>query len=489
MRGAIQVRSEGDIVDTHLFALGRRATSITIAGAVTVMMLAVVPATANAGAIVTATPLREGAGMTGKPDARALALQRTLRRHGYDLGAPGIDGRFGPLTAAAVRQFQVRAGLAVDGIVGRRTWRALEAERTRAPLTIGVGMRGRPSMPVRHLQQVLQDSGFDVGPRGADGRFGPLTAAAVRRMQHRHGLTADAIVGPKTRRVLDVIASHRSGRRRDEPNRRGNRRSTVRRTADTPSTPVGRAIARSSPDGQGEAVAGTPWPGVETPFPPIAAVVAVLIGAALATIALRRPSVVRGRGGDDAGGRGIGEPMRRREAPDHGPARGTQTPDHEPGRGSSPIATSDGVVGYVTLDPHGSPAEASLEQIYSACRETGWRVQELVCDDEIPDLFARPGLTYARERVIAGQARALVVGDIRCLAPSLGDLATLLEWFRDGGAALVVPDLDLDTATVEGRATASTIITVSGWQRDGATGPPGGHVATGHTFDSNGAPS
>jgi peptidoglycan hydrolase-like protein with peptidoglycan-binding domain len=49
-------------------------------------------------------------------------VQSQLRDRGYGLA---LDGAFGPRTAAAVRDFQASRGLAADGIVGVRTWRAL----------------------------------------------------------------------------------------------------------------------------------------------------------------------------------------------------------------------------------------------------------------------------------------------------------------------------------------------------------------------------
>ncbi|NLI59886.1 MAG: peptidoglycan-binding protein [Clostridiales bacterium] len=51
-------------------------------------------------------------------------LQRILYSIGYDPGP--IDGIFGPLTRSAVVRFQLDNGLVPDGIVGPRTWAAID---------------------------------------------------------------------------------------------------------------------------------------------------------------------------------------------------------------------------------------------------------------------------------------------------------------------------------------------------------------------------
>ena len=50
-------------------------------------------------------------------------LQTLLNENGANLDA---DGKFGPKTEAAVKRFQEAHGLTADGIVGRKTWAALE---------------------------------------------------------------------------------------------------------------------------------------------------------------------------------------------------------------------------------------------------------------------------------------------------------------------------------------------------------------------------
>lgn len=52
------------------------------------------------------------------------------------------------------------------------------------------------------IQKALLALGFDLGPRGADGIWGPKTEAAVEQFQSLRGLTVDGIVGPRTRAAI-----------------------------------------------------------------------------------------------------------------------------------------------------------------------------------------------------------------------------------------------------------------------------------------------
>ena len=63
-------------------------------------------------------------------------LQQRLIDLGYDLGKWGADGVFGPDTASAIRHFQAREGLKVDGIAGYNTFTALKADRRPDPIDV-----------------------------------------------------------------------------------------------------------------------------------------------------------------------------------------------------------------------------------------------------------------------------------------------------------------------------------------------------------------
>lgn len=121
-------------------------------------------------------------------------LQNKLNVHGYSLKA---DGVFGLKTESAVKDFQAKNGLGVDGVVGPATRGALD--RVFAP---------KPVYPGRLIQQGEKNSAINkqiqtaLNTKGArlkvDGDFGKLTKQAVINFQRVAGLAQDGIVGPAT---------------------------------------------------------------------------------------------------------------------------------------------------------------------------------------------------------------------------------------------------------------------------------------------------
>jgi peptidoglycan hydrolase-like protein with peptidoglycan-binding domain len=64
--------------------------------------------------------------------------------------------------------------------------------------------RGAKGAAVEALQRALAAMGINPGP--IDGLFGPTTEAAVKRFQEKAGLSADGVVGRKTRAALTTKA-------------------------------------------------------------------------------------------------------------------------------------------------------------------------------------------------------------------------------------------------------------------------------------------
>ena len=103
------------------------------------------------------------------------------------------DGRFGTKSENAVKEFQLRNNMNMDGKVGANTWNVLYAKYTaKHGLAVpypGIVMRtGMSGGTIRLIQQKLNTLGEKIG---TDGKFGSRTAAAVQRFQRRNGLTAD----------------------------------------------------------------------------------------------------------------------------------------------------------------------------------------------------------------------------------------------------------------------------------------------------------
>jgi N-acetylmuramoyl-L-alanine amidase len=119
---------------------------------------------------------------------------------------PAMD-TYDERVAQAVRAFQQRRGLLVDGIVGPQTYRALDGSRWALGDRILVHTPGHllAGDDVAELQEQLLGLGFHVGR--VDGLFGPATDTALRELQRGVGLVPDGTCGPSTLRALSQLLS------------------------------------------------------------------------------------------------------------------------------------------------------------------------------------------------------------------------------------------------------------------------------------------
>lgn len=113
---------------------------------------------------------------------------------------------FDEATELAVRHFQQRRGISVDGAVGVETYVALTGAHWRLGDRVLAHDAGQPLTgdDVAELQIKLMELGYPL--RRADGVFGLATADALRGFQREYGLVPDGICGPATMRALRQLA-------------------------------------------------------------------------------------------------------------------------------------------------------------------------------------------------------------------------------------------------------------------------------------------
>jgi DNA invertase Pin-like site-specific DNA recombinase/peptidoglycan hydrolase-like protein with peptidoglycan-binding domain len=361
-------------------------------------------------------------------------------------------------------------------------------------LAQGAGMGAQPSAAVRRIQRVLKDHGYRLGSPGVDGRFGPLTAAAVRRMQADYGLATDGVVGPKTRRLVGLL---RDRARRSSPARRQSsqgKAAPAKTPAPAPEQPT------TTPQPAPASIASDNNPGWG--WLALVALVAAVAAFCTALTAMRRPRPAAPAQGDGAP---IAPLMREPYVEGHSSdervahfrghafaATVTTAPGAKPSqadtwylvddarkrapvwvrgadiqRSPSALAAGEAVIGYVTVPAEGSPSQAdnSVREIEQACQDAGWELAEVVTDRETGRGLERPGLSYALTQIVEGKARGLVVCELRKLTRSVNDLGSLLQWFTDARAGLIALDLGIDTSTPVGHETAAALITLGDWER------------------------
>jgi peptidoglycan hydrolase-like protein with peptidoglycan-binding domain/glucan-binding YG repeat protein len=129
---------------------------------------------------------------SGSQGPAVLALEQRLVALGYFYAL--ADSTFDSLTAASVKAFQKRAGLAQSGSADAATQASLASPM--APRSTTYFRYGSSGDPVRRIQTRLNQLAIACG--AVDGRFGSLTDRAVRSFQKRFGLTVDGIAGSRT---------------------------------------------------------------------------------------------------------------------------------------------------------------------------------------------------------------------------------------------------------------------------------------------------
>jgi len=127
----------------------------------------------------------------GEKSDIVLAAQKRLFLLGYLTSEP--DGNFGQGTAMAIREFQSRNDLVVDGYLGPGTRDALNSDNAQ-PFGLVLGDQ---SETVSQVQKLLNKWGY-LDADLITGYYGDATKRAVVDFQKRNDLSADGSVGAQT---------------------------------------------------------------------------------------------------------------------------------------------------------------------------------------------------------------------------------------------------------------------------------------------------
>ena len=121
-----RLQSQVGLLDERITQLERssigetaeRSTGESTAADIGSLSAAAVPGTSSA-----STTAPASAKSTLKPSTREI--QQALKNAGFYQGA--VDGKTGPMTKSAVKEFQRIHGLKADGVVGKQTWAKLRS--------------------------------------------------------------------------------------------------------------------------------------------------------------------------------------------------------------------------------------------------------------------------------------------------------------------------------------------------------------------------
>lgn len=159
------------------------------------------------------TVLRRGS--TGSSVEQVQFWLSDLAQFDSSLVRVTVDGSYGAATERAVRAFQQKQSLMVDGVVGQRTWNTLYAAWVDAQSDLGgtawpgtALRRGAAGMEVRLVQfwlRLAADNYSALRTVTVDGSYGAATVSAVEAFQTLFGLTPDGVVGRSTWNKLKEV--------------------------------------------------------------------------------------------------------------------------------------------------------------------------------------------------------------------------------------------------------------------------------------------
>ena len=130
----------------------------------------------------------------GSTGSDVKEVQQYLKNLGYLDSV--VDGSYGNATKAAAKIFQANEGLYVDGEIGNASYKVMQ-QTSKKFTALKKGMSGNA---VKVMQTYLINLGYLDSV--ADGGFGAVTEAALKKFQSVNGLYADGEAGIKTLKVL-----------------------------------------------------------------------------------------------------------------------------------------------------------------------------------------------------------------------------------------------------------------------------------------------
>ncbi|MCH2393855.1 peptidoglycan-binding domain-containing protein [Oceanibaculum sp.] len=143
------------------------------------------------------TPLVMAQAVESMPEqmrtATIRAIQETLNEKGFKAGP--VDGAMGPRTRSALRDYQRKAGLPVDGVASKDVLDHMKFARPE--VSAGTGSAAPKQVAGDPLTRDVQRELLRLGYYGGaiDGLYGPATRQAIERYQYDHGKSVTGNVG------------------------------------------------------------------------------------------------------------------------------------------------------------------------------------------------------------------------------------------------------------------------------------------------------